>query len=262
MRPNRFRELLKAGAPTLGTRMQSTWPTVVELIGRSGKYDYVEFLAEYAPYTLHDLDNIGRAIELFPSFTGLIKMERTAHNHLAVRAVAAGIPNLLFTDIRSAADAEECIRMIKPEVPGSVEGATHGNAGGRAAIGGAEAVIQGYRDSVVVLMIEKKGAVDELEKICQVPGVDMVQFGPSDYSWSIGVAGQREAKEVVEAREYTIKTALKYGVRPRAEITMASEVEYYTKLGVKDFCMAPETGVISRYYQTEGGAVREMIGKA
>lgn len=260
MRPNHFRELLKSGKPTLGTRIQSTWPFVTELIGRSGKYDYVEFLAEYAPYTLHDLDNLGRTIELFPNFSGLIKIEQSAHRHVAVRAVAAGIQNLLFTDVRSAADAAEYVAMVKPEVPGSVEGATHGNAGGRAAIGGPEAVIQSYRDSVIVLMIEKKGAVDQLEEICRVPGVDMVQFGPSDYSWSIGVAGQRDAKEVVEAREYTIKTALKHGVRPRAEITTASEVEYYQKLGVKDFCMAPDTGILARYYAGEGGAVREMIG--
>jgi 2-keto-3-deoxy-L-rhamnonate aldolase RhmA len=260
MRRNHFRELLKSGKPTLGTRIQSTWPFVTELIGRSGKYDYVEFLAEYAPYTLHDLDNLGRTIELFPNFAGLIKIEQSAHRHVAVRAVAAGIANVLFTDVRSAADAAEYVAMIKPEVPGSVEGATHGNAGGRSAIGGADAIIQGYRDSVIVLMIEKKGAVDELEEICRVPGIDMVQFGPSDYSWSIGVAGQREAKEIVEAREYTIKTALKHGVRPRAEITTASEVEYYQKLGVKDFCMAPDTGILARYYAGEGGQVREMIG--
>jgi len=259
-RENHFRKLLREGKPTLGTRLQSAWPTATEIVGRSGKFDYVEFLAEYAPYDLHALDNMARAIELYPNFSGLIKMEASAQHHIAIRAIAAGIQNLLFTDIRSAADAAEYVAMVKPEVPGSVEGATHGNAGGRAAVGGPESVIQSYRDSVIVLMIEKKGAVDQLEEICRVPGIDMVQFGPSDYSWSIGVAGQRDAKEVVEAREYTIKTALKHGVRPRAEITTASEVEYYTKLGVKDFCMAPDTGILARYYAGEGGAVREMIG--
>src|SRR3712207_7127436 len=65
--------------PTLGTRLQSSWPTVTEIVGRSQKYDYVEFLAEYAPYDLYALDNLGRTIELFPNFSGLIKMRSEEH---------------------------------------------------------------------------------------------------------------------------------------------------------------------------------------
>src|SRR2546423_14113841 len=108
MSENRLRNLLRAGKGSLGTRLQSSWPTITELVGRSQQFDYVEFLAEYAPYDLYALDNLGRAIELYPNFTGLIKMERSAQAHLAVRAMAAGIQNLLFTDVRTAKDAEEC----------------------------------------------------------------------------------------------------------------------------------------------------------
>lgn len=258
MRPNRLRELLNEGKPSLGTRVQSPWPTVTELIGRSGKYDYVEFLAEYAPYDLFTLDNLGRAIELFPSFTGLIKMERSAQEHLAVRAIAAGIQNVLFTDLRTVEDARRAVSIVKPETP--EDGGTHGMAGGRAAVGGPAALVQSYRDSVIMIMVEKKGCVENLEEILAVPGIDMVQFGPSDYGMSIGQAGQRTSPQVVEAREYTIKTALKMGVQPRAEISDASEAEYYLKLGVKHFCMAPDTGVLTRYYAEQGGALRELLG--
>jgi len=258
MRENHLRTLLREGKPSLGTRLQSSWPTITELVGRSQKFDYVEFLAEYAPYDLYALDNLGRAIELFPNFTGLIKMERSAQHHLAVRAMAAGIQNLLFTDVRTAEDARECVRIVRPETP--EDGGTHGMAGGRAASGGPAALVQEYRDAVIVLMIEKKEAVENLEAILAVPGIDMVQFGPSDYSMSIGQAGQRTSPQVVEAREYTIRTALKMGVQPRAEITDASEAEYYVKLGVKHFCMAADTTILARYYAEQGAAMREILG--
>src|ERR1051325_2551650 len=190
MRENRLRTLLTEDRPTFGTRIQSSWPTIAELVGRSQQFDYVEFLAEYAPYDLFALDNIARAIELYPGFTGLIKIERSAQAHIAVRAMAAGIQNVLFTDVRTAEDALECVRTVKPEIPGSI--GTHGNDAGRAAVGGVTELIKRYQDCVVVLMIEKKGAVENLEAILAVPGVDMVQFGPSDYSMSIGLAGQRQ----------------------------------------------------------------------
>jgi 2-keto-3-deoxy-L-rhamnonate aldolase RhmA len=259
MGENRLRTLLKEGKPSLGTRLQSTWPTVTELVGRSQKFDYVEFLAEYAPYDLYALDNVGRAIALFPNFTGLIKMEQSAQHHLAIRAMAAGIQNLLFTDVRTADDARECVRIVRPEIPGN--DATHGNAGGRAAIGGLPTIIQDYSDAVIMLMIEKKDAVENLESILAVPGIDMVQFGPSDYSMSIGQAGQRTSPAVVEAREYTMKTALKMGVQPRAELSEASEAEYYLNFGVKHFCMAADTSILSRYYSEQGAAMREIFGR-
>ena len=41
MRTNRLRRLLDQGAPTLGTHLLSTWPTLVELVGQAGHYDYI-----------------------------------------------------------------------------------------------------------------------------------------------------------------------------------------------------------------------------
>jgi 4-hydroxy-2-oxoheptanedioate aldolase len=260
MRENRLRTLLREGKPTFGTRIQSSWPTVTEIVGRSQQFDYVEFLAEYAPYDLYALDNMARAVELSPNFTGMIKMERSAQAHVAVRAMAAGIQNLLFTDVRNAQDAEDCVRIAKPEIPGNI--GTHGNDAGRAAIGGVPELIQRYEDSVIVLMIEKKGAVENLEAILSVKGVDMVQFGPSDYSMSLGLAGQRTHSSVVEAYEHTIKTAIKMGVRPRAEIASPAEAEYYMKQGVKDFNLSTDTAILANFYRDQGKALRELVNSA
>src|ERR671932_715836 len=185
MRENRLRTLLSESKPTLGTRVQSSWPTITELVGRSQQFDYVEFLAEYAPYDLYALDNIARAVELYPNFTGMIKIERSSHAHVAVRAMAAGLQNLLFTDVRTGEDAQECIRIAKPEVPGSV--GTHGNDAGRAAIGGPVELVKRYEESVIVLMIEKKGAVENLESIMRVKGVDLAKVGRSASGLSRGL---------------------------------------------------------------------------
>jgi 4-hydroxy-2-oxoheptanedioate aldolase len=120
-------------------------------------------------------------------------------------------------------------------------------------------LIKRYEDSVVVLMIEKKGAVENLEGILSVKGVDMVQFGPSDYSMSIGLAGQRQHPAVVEAYEHTIKTAIRMGVRPRAEISTPDEAEYYMDLGVKDFNLSTDTAILAAFYRSSGSALRELV---
>jgi 4-hydroxy-2-oxoheptanedioate aldolase len=264
MRENPLRTLLNEGKPTFGTRVQSAWPTITEFVGRSGQFDYVEFLAEYAPYNLHDLDNMGRAIELHPNFCGMIKMEQSAQWHVAVRAMSAGIQNLLFTDVRTAADAEAIVKLVRPEGPGN--DFTHGMAGGRIQVGGQNDYTKYYNDAVIVIMIEKSGGVDNLKEILKVPGIDMVQFGPSDYGLSVGKPGRGYATglhpEVLEARKYTNATAIKMGVRPRAEISTPEEAESYLEAGVKDFNLSSDVAILRSFYSKEGAALREVVAKA
>ena len=56
--------------------------------------------------------------------------------------------------------------------------------------GDSPAYVQALKDIVVGIMIEKKGAVGALEEILEIPGIDMIQWGPGDYSMSVGKVGQ------------------------------------------------------------------------
>jgi hypothetical protein len=76
MRPNRLRERLRAGRPTLGTHIHSAWPAVVELAGHAGVFDYVEFAGEYAPYDLFALENLGRAVNTFDHMSAMFKVDQ------------------------------------------------------------------------------------------------------------------------------------------------------------------------------------------
>ena len=92
MRRNRLRELLDADQPSLGTHILSSWPSIVELVGLSGMFDYAEFVAEYGPYDLYALDNLGRAVELFDHMSSMMKIEQEPRTYLAVRGARLGHP--------------------------------------------------------------------------------------------------------------------------------------------------------------------------
>jgi 2-keto-3-deoxy-L-rhamnonate aldolase RhmA len=259
MRKNSLRERMKAGQPSLGTRLEGQWPTMVEVIGHTGMFDYVEIIAEYAPYTLFSLDNIGRAIQLFDNLSGMIKVEQESRTHLAVRAISSGIQNILFSDIRTAEEAQECVQAVRAETPltGGRHGARHGRDVRVHMDAGTPAFVQSLEDSVVALMIEKQGAIENLESMLALKGVDMVQFGPGDYSMSIGKA--KNAPEVLEAHHYMIKTALKMGVAPRAEINSPKEAEAYMNMGVKNFCMGTDVTTIFNWCKENGARMRDMF---
>ena len=262
LRKNRLRELLNEGAPSLGTHVLSTWPTITEIVGQTGAWDYVEFVAEYAPWTMHDLDNLGRATELYPNFTAMIKVEQDTRGHLAMRAIGSGIQNVLFADVRTPEDAIRCVRSVRPEHPD--HDGLHGVGMRRDArtvlYGGSELWIQALVDSVVVLMIEKKAAIENLEAILAVKGVDMVQFGPADYAMSMGISRKADADLIWETEKYVIQSAIKRGVHPRAEIRDSGAAQRYMDLGVRHFCVGHDVQVLHDYWTKQGAAMRELLG--
>src|SRR5205807_6719283 len=153
MRRNRLRELLKADQPSLGTHIHSSWPTIIELVGHSGMFDYVEFVGEYAPYDLYALENLGRAVDLFDHMTAMMKIEQEPRTYLTIRAIGSGIQNVLFADPRTVADVEACVRAVRAESPRT--GGLHG-VGMRRDVGvvtepGSPAFVQALGEAVVAL---------------------------------------------------------------------------------------------------------------
>ena len=124
--------------------------------------------------------------------------------------------------------------------------------------------VQALRDVVVAFMIEKRSAVEQLDEILYVPGIDMVQWGPADYCMSIGKPGARNSPEVTAAERHVIETCLRRGIVPRAEIQSSAEAQYYLDMGVRHFCMGSELNILYDWLVDQGGGLRTAItaGKA
>jgi len=261
MRPNRLRQLLNEGKPTIGTHVISPWPGVVEIIGHSGAFDYVEYVGEYSPFGLEQMDNFGRAIELFPEMSSMMKVEEQTRGFIAQRALGSGIQNVLFTDCRSADEVRQCVRLVRSETPeaGGVHGAAMRRNVGYVLEGGGQSWVDAMNDVVIAFMIEKKGAVENLEEILSVEGVDMVQFGPTDYSISIGVPGQGRSEPVQQAHRRMIEMALAMGVHPRLEIGSFEQAKPYLDMGVRDFCIGWDIRTLFTWCKREGEGMRELL---
>jgi len=260
MRKNRLRELIAAGQPTLGTHVLSIWPTLVELVGHTGQYDYVEFCAEYAPFDLHDLDNLGRALEL-ANLVGMIKIEQTQYTHQAMRAIGSGFQSVLFADVRTVADAVTAVRAVRAESPttrGLLGVGMRRDVGGVGEVG-TLAYVKALEDVVVTIMVEKRECVEDLDAILSTKGIDMVQFGPADYAMSIGVAGQWTHPDVVKAERLTIETAFKKGIHPRVEIGEPAEAARYIEMGVKHFCMGWDVSILHGWWRANGEQMRKDL---
>jgi 4-hydroxy-2-oxoheptanedioate aldolase len=259
VRENSIRQRLDAGTPTLGTHLFLTAPAVVETVGQTGVFDYVEFLAEYAPYDLTVLEELCRAAELHGLGT-MVKVDFESHRLIAQRSVGAGFESVLFADARSADDVAGFVQSVRPDTP--EDRGLYGVAARRHArpdYGGTPRYVRALRDVVVAIMVEKAGAVERLEEVLAVPGIDLVQWGPADYAMSIGRPGEWDSQEVRAVERRVIATCLELGIRPRAEIDNVDEAKYYADLGVRDFCLGHDLFVLRDALKDGGERLRATL---
>ena len=262
MRENKIRKLLESGKPTIAARTATVWPDVVELVGNLGIYDYVEYAAEYGTFTLPDLDNYCRAAELYGLGT-MIKLDQDPRLFMAQRAIGSGFESILFADCRTVDEVKECVRICRPDTP--MDGGLFGAAGRRFAYtgGGREEFVQALRDVVVAIMVEKAVLVEQLEEVLAVPGVDMIQWGPSDYAMSSGLYTKPNYRQEVKNVERKVfETCLQMGVAPRVELQSLDNVERYLEMGVKHFRIGHDMAILRDYWRTQGEGLRKLVEKA
>jgi 4-hydroxy-2-oxoheptanedioate aldolase len=88
------------------------------------------------------------------------------------------------------------------------------------------------------------------------------QFGPADYSMSIGLPGQFKHPKVKEAERYVIETCLKMGVHPRAEISHPHEAKEYLDMGVKHFCIGSDMTILFDWFRNSGKEIGKLVGRS
>lgn len=259
IRENLFRKKLELNEPTVATRVWSTNPFITETIGASGNFDYIEFAAEYAPFNQVDLENICRAAELYNMST-LIKVDFQNRGYVAQKAMAAGFQAVMFTDHQTPEQVEESIHLTTPATPdcGGMYGYPMRRFIGCQSHVSPMTHAKRIKEVVRCFMIEKVSALDHIDEICSIPGVDMVQFGSGDWGMNQGFDRTDRPDECKAAERKMIQCAMRHGVRPRCEITSPEAAEYYKVLGVKDFCLNDEMSALRRFWFQEGKKLREI----
>ena len=262
MPQNKLRKLLREGRPTIGTHFSSIWANEVEIIGNSQKFDYAEFTGQYGPYTLHDLENMARAGEV-TGMDMMIKIDQEPRTFIASRAIQAGFTAMLFADCRTADDVKQSVRSVKLIPQSGINGVQFGRVMGYGYVRGQPVTLADYvkyiDEVVIAIMIETKTLADDIEEALSYPGIDMVQFGPGDFSVSIGHPGEGyKNRQITDAMERCYQVAKKKGIRIRAECTV-EEMQKWIDLGCKDFCIGSDTDTITRWMQSTGSAIRDVL---
>lgn len=187
VRPNRIKKVVKSGGAALGFGVLTYNPDVVEIAGRAG-VDFIWLDLEHSgisPYDSMSLENLVRAAENAQLAT--VVRPPSSDESVIGKVLDTGVSSILVPGIDSSDEVERIVAASKYRVGGieSTRGAGLARAGSWAA---PDAAFAEDSDSQVMVgvMIESKNAVQAIDQILSVSGLDYVFVGPVDLSVSLG----------------------------------------------------------------------------
>ena len=225
--------MLQLNKLTIGSWITIGHPAVAEIMAKSG-FDWLTVDMEHSAITLHQAQQLIQIIEL----CGVTPLVRVGENNpnLIKRVMDAGAHGVIVPMVNTKEDAINAVNAVKYPPLG-----TRGVGLARAQGYGLE--FERYRDwvnkeSVVIVQIEHIKAVENLEDILQVEGVDAFMVGPYDLSGSIGYPGNFEhpdmcfaLKRIMDVSKKLNKVAGFHVIPPDAEVMNKKIQEGYRFIG-------------------------------
>lgn len=203
IRPNPIRAALAADRPVLGTFAWSRSAAMVEAIGLLG-FDYVVIDNEHSAISVDHTEHLIRAAET----AGIVPIVRIAELSRAVitRTLDSGAGGVIVPQIHSAQDAHYAVQAAKYHPLGR-RGMAQARAAGFGLALGQEYYELANHETLLIVQVENRDAVEHLPSILAVPGIDAILIGPMDLSQSLGYPGQTDLPAVQGVTERIIHQA-------------------------------------------------------
>ena len=226
------KDLLKSGKTVIGTRGTATSDTA--MLGGSG-FDFLLFDTQHSPVEVKDL---GPAIQAMRG-TRATPIVRVSSNRadLICFALDIGARGIIVPMVNTKEEAQEMVESCRYSPL-----ANRSNAGVRGDWG----ETKDYRDYlntvneqiVIIPMIETQKAIDNIDEILSVPGIDVLLVGPSDLSIELDVPLDYECDTYQKGLDVIDNACKKHGVVPGMYfIPPGMDPNFYVEKGFKFFSM-------------------------
>jgi 2-dehydro-3-deoxyglucarate aldolase len=190
---------------SLGSWISLGHPSIAEVMADAG-FDWLCIDLEHSVTDYFEAQQLIMAIQ----GKGLKAFVRVGENNARIikRILDAGADGIIVPSVNSAVEALKAVKSVKYPPTG--------NRGvGLARAQGYGFNFESYRDIktkdiILIVQIEHINAINELDDILNIDGVDGTFIGPYDLSGSLGKPGQWDEPEVVQALKIYEETAKKY----------------------------------------------------
>jgi len=198
MRPSRVLNKLRAGKVASCTKLNTVCPRVTEIAAMSG-FDCVWLDMEHVPNDWITIEHQIRSAKIHNVDT-LVRVARGSYSDF-IKPLEADATGIMVPHVMSLKDAQKVVWQTRFHPIGRrpLDG---GNTDGAYCMMDFNEYIKAANEQrFVVVQIEDPEPLDDLEEIAQLEGIDMILFGPGDFSQGIGAPGQWKHPKLAETRK-------------------------------------------------------------
>src|SRR3954453_10008866 len=263
MQENRVKRIMAGGGLALGTHVGGIAdPQIVEIIGLAG-FDAAFIDMGHTTFDLHDGQDCVMAAER----VGITPIVRTPGFDPAfiLRLLDMGVQGVQVPHVSSSETARQAVKAVRYPPLGERGMA----AGSRAAEYGrvplVEHMAQSNREIILACMIEDMEAVERIDEIAAVEGVDLLAVGPSGLSRPLGVRGQPDHPRLVAAID-RVREGVKKGAGARLALPLNHAAFPRNAAQLRDLgvgytnCAPTPEARLLRSMQEQCAAQRKLLG--
>lgn len=238
MRKN-IKERAAAGLCSYGLNIALSDPVVVEMASRAG-YDFVRIDCEHMLFNDSTLMNMIRAARLLDMPVQL----RVSDLNKASALLDLGASGLMVPHTCSREIAEQAVSATKYAPLGQ-----RGMTGSSRALNYGQYKLNDYAswandDVSLIVQIEDKAGLENIDDILSVPGIDMVATGKNDLAQALGIPGQNTHPDVIAAEDMVIRKALEYGKYPTLLVKSKKRIQELYEKGVRCFSLSRDESLL------------------
>jgi 4-hydroxy-2-oxoheptanedioate aldolase len=238
---NRFKRALKAGTPQIGLWSSLSSNYSVEVIAGAG-FDWILLDTEHSPADLENLLTQLQAAAPYPAHP----VVRVPWNDMVTmkRVLDIGAQSLLVPYVSTPAEAKSAVSYTRYPPAGvrGVAGTTRATRFGRVK----DYAKHAHEEICVLVQVETEAALDSIEAICGIEGVDGVFIGPADLHASMGYTGEIANPKVKPLIDRAIRRIRECGCAPGILTPSETDARHWLECGALFVAVGADVVILAR----------------
>jgi len=207
-------------------------------------FDGIWMDLEHHHYSVETAANLMRAARV--GVSDIVARPAKGEFMRMARLLEAGAQGIMYPRCESASEAAEVVRWAK-FAPAGERGVDGANADAPYCSAPMKKYLRkANKETLIVMQIESPKALQSVDTIAKVPGVDVLMFGPADFSVLAGVPCQFDHPIVVEARDYVAKAAKNAGIHWGTVSSNLETTRRLLKMGARFICHGADILIVKR----------------
>jgi len=253
MRPSRVLKKLRSGGIVCSTKLNLYDARAAE-IAAMFDFDCLWLGMEHGPNDLSDIEKQIYAAKAY-DVDVVVRVARGSYSD-HIRPLELDATGIMVPHVMSLEDARNVVRMTRFHPVGRrpVDG---GNADGKYCnVPFVDYLQQANEERFVIVQIEDPEPLDGLDAICALDGIDIILFGPGDFSHGIGAPGQFEHPDLLAARRRVAECANRHG-KVAGTVGGLGNLQELIDMGFRFVNLGADVLALSQYYQGIAAGFRE-----